>query len=106
MLRSGELRHRVRIQARASGVGSRGESTGDWADVAQRWASIVTLSGDELERARQRMPEARLQVRIRYLAELTTRHRLLFGSRVLQIGHVDDVDQLHVEQILTCSEVP
>lgn len=105
MLRSGELRHRITIEARAAGTGTRGESTGSWSTAVERWASIRTLSGDEAERARQRSPEARLEVRIRYWAGLTTRHRIKFGSRILQIGFVEDVDQLHVEMVLLCSEV-
>jgi SPP1 family predicted phage head-tail adaptor len=105
VLHAGDLRHRVAVQARASGTGTRGEPTGSWSTVGGRWAEIINLSGSELEKARQLQADASVRVRFRFYSGLTTRHRLLFGSRVFQIGHIDDVDQLGVEHILTCSEV-
>lgn len=102
---AGELRHVVTVQAQASGTGSRGQKTGAWeSQTPQARAKIETLSGREAENARQLYAQASLQVTIRYWPGLTPKHRLLFGSRQLEIGHVDDLEQRNEWHVLLCSE--
>jgi len=95
----------VTVQSQATTLGDRGQKTAAWANqTPQARAKIETLSGREAENARQNYASATLKVTMRYWPGLTPKHRLLFGSRVLEIGHVDDLEQRNEWHVLLCSE--
>ncbi len=107
MLRAGRLRHYVNVMTPATGTGTRGQRSGsDVQLLGSVPAEVVTLSGRELESARQKYAEA--SIRVRLYADpsnpITTDNYLQFGARRLQIGYVNDVDQVGVELELLCSE--
>ena len=105
-MRAGRLRHRVAIKLPSDTKGTRGQRTGDPTTVVLSVpCSVETLAGRELELARQVVSNATLKVKMRYPGfAITTRHFLLFGTRTLNIGHINDVDQIGREFILTCGE--
>lgn len=105
-MRAGPKRHRVDIKLPSTTQGTRGQRTGDSTTKAERvQCSIQTLAGRELEIARQVVSNATLEVRMRWPGfDVTTKHFLQFGTRTLNIGHVNNVDQLNHELILTCGE--
>ena len=104
-IQAGRLRHRVQIQKKGTTLGTRGERTDGWVpDGKKVWAEVVTLSGSEVEQARQMYAKANIQVRMRYRAGLTTENRLKFGTRILHIGHIDRFDQRGIELVLLCGE--
>ena len=105
-LRAGTLRHRTNITARSSTTGARGQRTGTDTVKVYSWpCSIETLSGREGELARQVFPSATLKVVGRYPGlTVTTEHFLKFGTRTLEIGHVNNVDQLNDQIELLCGE--
>ncbi len=103
-IRAGDLRHRVAIQSRASGKGTRGQATGAWSTIATVPCSIKTLAGREAEQANKLVAAATLKVEMRYYAGLTVKHRLLFGSREINIGHVDNVEEQNIQHVLLCAE--
>ena len=88
-------------------LGERGRRQGpDTVVLANVPCSIETLSGRELEVARQLYATATARVELHGdpAAPLTPQHYLLFGTKKLHIGHVDDVDRLGVEYVLLCGE--
>ncbi len=103
---SGKLRHRVDIKLPSDTKDSRGQRSGVATITATRVpCSIETLAGRELEIARQVVSNATLLVKMRSPGfDLTTKHFLLFGTRQLNIGHINDVNQIGREFILTCGE--
>jgi len=105
-MRAGKLRHRVDIQLPSTTQGTRGQRTGSSTTKAESIpCSIETLTGRELELARQVVSNATVRVTMRYPGiTLTTKHFLMFGDRQLNIGHINDVDQIGREFILTCGE--
>lgn len=105
-INAGELRHRVAIQAKASTYDSRGQNSASWSTSTTVWAQIETLTGKELEQARKNYADATHRVTMRYLsaATLTTKNRLLFGSRALNIGSINKVDQVSESLIVICGE--
>lgn len=107
-LSAGQLRHRLKIQKNA-GEGtydaSYGAVTPDWQNVSELQASVRTLSGRELEYARQTVGDVTHEITHRYNSLLTIRHRYKFGDRVFAIGHVDNVDQRNVVHKSLCMEV-
>ena len=105
--RAGELRHRVDIKLPSTSRGTRGEKSGsDTTAASSIPCSIETLSGREVEIARQLYPSATLAVELRYgeLTSLTTEHYFVFGSRQLNIGHLDNVDQRNILWRALCGE--
>lgn len=104
MLRAGRLNKRVKLQRRAAGLDSRGQATGAAVDVASIWAAIEPLSGNERETARTIYAAATHRVTIRARADVTTKHRILYGARALNIGHVANVLEAGEQIVLLCAE--
>lgn len=104
-LQAGQLRHLVTIQTPPTSAGTRGQSSGSWSTVeANVPAKIENLTGREAERARQIAPTATHQVTLRYRSGVTTQQRLLFGSRELNIEHVNNLDERNRVLVLLCKE--
>jgi SPP1 family predicted phage head-tail adaptor len=57
------------------------------------WASIRPMKGYEKFQTGQLDTPGLSKVRIRYRAGVTTKHRFLFGTRVLTIKEVINVDE-------------
>jgi head-tail adaptor len=68
---------------------------------------VETLSGRELEFARKLFPTATHRVTIPFLRFLTMRHRFVIvkNERVLEIGHLDNVEMQDVKHVCQCEEV-
>ena len=106
-MRSGSLRHRVTLQSPAGSRDAVGERTTTWTNMATVWASVNPLSVRELLAAGQIQSEVSHRVRLRYadaLAALDASWRVLFGSRVLVIQGVRNIDERQREFELMCSE--
>lgn len=103
---AGKLRHYVTIQTYAeTSAGSRGEKQGGWQDaLATVPAEIVTLTGRELELARQIIAQASVRIRLRYHVGVTTKSRIVWNGRVFNVVHVNNVDQRNRELVCLCSE--
>lgn len=67
-------------------------------------ARVQTLTGRELEQARQAVSDASLKVTIRHLAGLVPTDQFLFKGRTLHIGHVGDPEERGRWLICYCSE--
>jgi len=105
-MRSGLLRHRVTVQEKSGTTrNSRGKLVPTWSAKYDRIpASVETPTGREFEQIRQLVGTATDIVTIRYYADVTREHRIVFGSRVLTIGHINNVDNRDITLILTCTE--
>ena len=103
---AGKLRHRLTVQAPSTSRDSRGRRGDTWTDVATAGAEIVALSGGEGETSRQLLATATHRVTMRYprAYELTTKHRLKFGSRYFNIGLIQNLGELNRMVELLCSE--
>lgn len=68
---------------------------------------VETLSGRELELARRLVSNATHRVTIPYISFLGLKHRFVVAKneRVLEIGHLNDVEMAGVTHICTCEEV-
>jgi len=100
-----QLRHRVTIQEFVqSGTDARGQAVGTWVDVADVWASVTPLAGRWAEYAHQLWESATVRVLIRYRADVTSAHQLVFGDRVLVIGVVLNQGEDNHTLELLCTE--
>lgn len=104
---NGAKRHRVDIMRPASGEDSRGQRAGQPTTLlASVPAEIVTLTGRELEQARQTYAAATFQVELYGDPTIPIRELdyLLFGTRKLFIGHVGDPQLNGIDLTLLCAE--
>lgn len=106
--RAGELRYRVTVKRpREGNQGSRGEKQGDALTIYANWpCSIDTLSGSEVEKARQMFASATVQIKGYTDPQKPIKEYdfIVFGSRVFNVGFVNDVDQLGLQAELLCGE--
>ena len=68
---------------------------------------VEILSGRELEFARRLFPTATHRVTIPFIRLLTMRHRFVVikNERILEIGHLNDVEMQGIKHICICAEV-
>lgn len=105
-MQAGRLRKRVRIQTPVDAQNGLGEMIRAWSTVATVWAAVEPLRGREMFDAAQVQAEISHRVQLRYRPGVNTTMRILFGSRVLQIQSVIDVDERRRELQLMCREMP
>jgi len=87
-LRAGNLRHRVAIQEQADTTDGMGGFSVVWSDVSGMGsvpAAIWPLSSKEQLDAMKLESVATNKIRIRYRAGITSKNRIVFGSRVFNI---------------------
>ena len=106
MLRSGKRNCRVLLQKPGTQDSrtDEGEPVSGWDTYGTEWVSIESLSGEEVLRGVVPVAEATHRVKMRYRPDVNTAHRLLFGTRILEINHVDNVKEANRELWLTCKE--
>lgn len=111
-MRSGDMRQRVQIQ---SFTGEAQDTTGDttpswlddtkWTTLATRWACVEGLQGREWFEARQEVAEVTHRIRMRYLASVTPRMRIVWGSKTLQIKSATDPDGRKRQLVIMAQEL-
>lgn len=107
MIPAGKLRHRVTIEKPAKSRDSRGRQTDDWTQCARASAQIEDLSGTDAETARQYYGTAtvRIKLRVRRNFKLETAHRIRFGCRIFEVGHIINKDQVNSIWSVLASEM-
>lgn len=98
------LRHRVRLEATVRTATSGGAALVTWLPVAELWASVEPITGSERVDADARAGRLTHSVTLRYRSDVTTAHRFVFGTRILDIRSVRDLDERHVRLVCLCDE--
>lgn len=101
-MRAGLLRHRIQLQAPASGQDAFGEPLVGWVNVATVWADIRFESGMQSIKADSPVSVAKASIRIRHRAGVVAHWRALHGTVVFDIKAVlpDRTDKRHLD--LSC----
>ena len=82
-----------------------GNQTETWAKVAETWAAIEPLKGDERWAAAYAQATTTHRVTMRPPGiEITPAHRIIFGSRIFEIESVINVEERNRELVLMCVE--
>lgn len=105
-MRAGKLRHIVTIQALPDDpvTNDAGQLVSDWTDFATNvWAAVEPLIGRELFTAQQVNSEVTSQIRMRYIAGMDTRKRVVFEGVHYNVLSVIDPELRHIELQLLCS---
>jgi SPP1 family predicted phage head-tail adaptor len=104
MIRAGELNRRITIQQGTVTKDTSGAPQTTWTTHVTVWAGREHLPGRELWQAMQVREHVPVRYKIRYLATVTARMRLVDGSRTFDITSVSP-DARNTEMILLCEEV-
>ena len=104
MIRAGSLRHRVEIQSVTDSASAFGDVSQSWSTVTTVWASIEPLKAREAFEAQQTKTRVSHRVEIRYISGVTTKHRLVYGSRTLNINSVLNPGERNERLVLVCTE--
>jgi SPP1 family predicted phage head-tail adaptor len=88
----GALRHRLVLQHAVRTADGGGGGAESWATVAELWAAVRPISGDERVAADALAGQLTHEVCVRHRAGVAPAMRFLFGSRILDIRGVIDAD--------------
>ena len=103
-MRAGKLRHRVQVQSDTVTIDAAGGHSHAFSTVATRWASIEPQGGREFIEAGRVDADVTHIVKMRHYSGLTPQHRLMYGSRVLNIANVVNMDERNRETVVMCRE--
>lgn len=101
---AGKRDKRLRIEQGTRAQGATGEETLTWSSKAVVWAAVETLTGRELEHARQTVATATHQATFPYVKGITPKMRFRYKGRLFYIEHVNDRDLAQVELVCLCRE--
>ena len=105
-VRAGRLRFAVSIQSSTDTRNTLGEPVEVWATISSGdvQADIEPISAREYQSVQQIAAETTHRVTIRYLAGITAKHRVLYGSRVFDIMGVRNLEERGRVTELLCRE--
>ena len=89
----GQLRRRVQLQSPTDSPDSYGQPTRSWVTYATVWAQVVPLAADEVSIANQQGLTITHRVTIRHRTDVSAEHRVLLGSRELNIKGLRNLDE-------------
>ncbi len=104
MFSAGQLNRRIVLQAPWLAAGETGEPEKLYDTYVTVWAGFRTLSGGERLASEQVGATLTHEVTIRYRAGVLPTHRIKYGTRILDIKDVRDVDERHEEIRIRCTE--
>ena len=96
------LPHGIKIQKPVSTKGNSGGQIKTWEDHVTCLAFVKPLQGREYFAAKQVQAETSHKIIMWYQPGITSKMRVIFGGRVLEIESVINVDERNVELQLMC----
>lgn len=104
MLRAGQMRHQIRIEARSTIQDTSGEQHQSWTEFATRRAAVERARGSEVWASAQRSGRVPVVFHLRWLDGVTAGMRVVFEGRVHNILSAVDQEGLGEELVLTTEE--
>lgn len=98
------FRHKVIIQQATETAGDTGGVETTWSTWRNAWVMIEPLTGKEAIEGDRLEAVSTIRIRMRYCEGLTTKHRILFDTRVFEINSAINVLERNEEYELLCSE--
>lgn len=99
-MRSGRLRHRVRIERATETQNAFGEPVKGWSLLGEVWAGIEPLRGNERFQAQAVQSSEDVRIVMRFnpdLSDISTKDRVVFGAKVYDINAVLNIDERNRE---------
>jgi SPP1 family predicted phage head-tail adaptor len=101
----GAMRHQVVIQKTTQNTGADGHVTDAWSTHVTVWAEVVPLSGSETYVAQGITASVVYRISCRYVSGVVPKMRVLWGSRVFEIGSVRNLDERNRFLVMNCQEL-
>lgn len=98
----------VTILAPTDSQAASGEVTTSYAAFGTRWVRFEDLSGRESMIGQAAQSEATIRITMPWdqtLDAVTTRYRITFGSRTLEINSIANVSMRNRELVMMCTEL-
>lgn len=102
--RFGMYDQRILILDIVTTVSADGSPTESEVVFAERWANLDPGPGREYALAAQIMADVSMVVECRYVADVTPKHRVKIGARVLEIAFCENVNEANRVTRLYCKE--
>jgi SPP1 family predicted phage head-tail adaptor len=103
-MNSGKMREQITIQRATITHDAFGQETKSWEVHFFSWAQIEDLSGSGSIPSQVVQSQASHRVTLWWRPDLKVTDRVLWGDRILDIVHINDVDQRHIKYVLLCME--
>lgn len=103
-MRAGRLRHRVEIQSGTETVDAAGQPVTTWSTTKTVWGSVEPLLGREFQEAQRTDSDITHTVTVRGASSVDVEKRIKFGTRILNIDSVLDVDERGITKRIMCKE--
>lgn len=104
MMRAGPLRCRVTIEEPVETEGADGSIMTAWETFATTWASVEPLIGKEYFAQQREQATVSHRIRMRQIAGITHKMRVVWGARIFEIESVLNVGERNREIVLMCQE--
>lgn len=103
-MKIGDLRHRIDLQSYTDYTDIYGKTDRAWVTYATVWAQITPTSSIESINGLQLNTNTTHAVLIRYNSSVQANHRILFGTRILNIQGMRNLDEMKIATALICIE--
>lgn len=102
------LKHRIVLQHAVTGKDKVGGRISNWETFAAIWSEVGAATGSRVKQTEKggNEPIPAVSIRIRYLAGVSTRMRVLHGTDLYRIEHVENERSSNHTMLLTCRGVP
>lgn len=100
----GSLNHRIEIQQESRVSDGMGGATKTWATIHTVSARVEPLQGREFFAAQQTQSSVTHKVTIWYQPGITSRNRIMFGSRIFDITSVINPGEQNISILIMCVE--
>lgn len=91
--RIGDLRHRVRLEQIVRTPDDAGGASTSWSLVAEMWAVLRPITGDEALNAERLSGHISHEVVVRHRDEIRPEMRFVLGTRLFDIRAVIDIEE-------------
>ena len=103
-IRAGELQHELKIQTVSNASDGQGGLTETWTTQATVYGRVAPIRSEEAYFAGQENAGLTHEVTLRYNSNIAPHARILFGSRVLNIFSLRNIDERNIKMIALCEE--
>lgn len=100
----GKLKHHVTIEQKLVVRNTYGEEEVSYTPFIEAWCEITPLSGTEFFLAQQTQSSISHKIRLRYHPGIKPEMRLVWGTRVFDIGPALNVDEADTELLIYATE--
>jgi hypothetical protein len=106
MIDAGELTERITIEKSTNTQNEVGENTLTWSTFATVWAKVESMSGREAERYAEIVGFSGHKVTMRPLTGFTSAMRIIYRTRTLEIGAINEFDRIRYLDVICTEKLP